>query len=208
MVDLWVCNCRKNCSSLTVRNASWNPSYFEFGEGQEENAAVQTKASTTPIVRFEASGTYAGARQLRYDTVFQCFTWNIVKKKGHPELQCVFQRWDPHQKYHIQQQPYNFTLAGMQLVSILHTICRREGGRFYLRSLPLHVEDVTSLPELRRLNGVECGSWREAFMARGVFSDGAKWIQVLPDGFRSRFVVFLLKHGFATLLANCKHSSL
>lgn len=80
---------------------------------------------------------------------------------------------------------YGFTQVCSHVVSRLYVVSAREGQRFYLWTLMLHVRGATTFDEIRRVNGVEYHSFREACKAHGLLADDAEWVQISTDVFGS-----------------------
>ena len=90
------------------------------------------------------------------------------------------------------------------MVGRLYTVSPREGERYYLRMLLLHVPGACSFEEMRIVDGEVLGSFRDACSARGLLTDDAEWRKALRQSFASHFVP--LSHVFATILAYCDPS--
>lgn len=68
--------------------------------------------------------------------------------------------------------------------------------------LLLHDKGSTKFAEIRRVNGLQYISLREAWKACGLLELAAEWAEVLADPFRSNFVS--LAHVFPTIMAKCE----
>ena len=183
-----------------------------FHEGEPEAAAARSRAGTKLTEWFAANEKYTNARHIRYDDFPRYFTWNKAQRK-----------WTPRATYRLRtpgaaaaaassstsappsEHQYDFTRPGSNVVSRLYTISPREGERYFLRMLLLHVPGATSYQSLRTVDGEQHASFRAACHALGLLADDLEWKRALHDAFRSSFVP--LTKVFATILAYCSPSS-
>ncbi len=80
----------------------------------------------------------------------------------------------------------------------------REGERYFLRLLLLHVTGAKSFVDMRTVDGEVCSSFRQACSRRGLLGDDAEWRRVLRESFASEFV--MRSQVLATVLAYCEPS--
>ncbi len=80
----------------------------------------------------------------------------------------------------------------------------REGERYFLRLLLLHVTGAKSYDDMRTVDGDVCSSFRQACSRRRLLAGDAEWRRVLRESFPSVFVPLSLV--FATILAYCEPS--
>ncbi len=99
---------------------------------------------------------------------------------------------------------YNFEGFGETVIGRIYTVSPREGERYFLRLLFLHVTGAKSHADMRTVDGKICNSFRRACSLRGLLADGVEWRRVLRELFASEFVP--LSQVFATILAYCESS--
>ncbi len=80
----------------------------------------------------------------------------------------------------------------------------REGERYFLRLLLLHVTGAKSFVDMRTVDGEVRSSFQQACSRRGLLADDAEWRRVLRESFASEFVP--LSQVFATIMAYCEPS--
>ncbi len=71
----------------------------------------------------------------------------------------------------------------------MYTVSPREGERYFLRLLLLHVTEAESFLDMRTVDGEVCSSFRQACGRRGLLGDDAEWRRVLRESFSSEFVM-------------------
>ncbi len=94
---------------------------------------------------------------------------------------------------------YNFEGSGETIIGRMYTVSPREGERYFLRLLLLHVTGAKSFVDMRTVDGEVCSSFRQACSRRRLLADDAEWRRVLRESFASEFVP--LSQVFATILA-------
>ncbi len=90
----------------------------------------------------------------------------------------------------------NFEVSGETIMGRMYTMSPREGERYFLRLLLLHVTGAKSFVDMRTVDGEVCSSFRQACSRRGLLADDAEWRRVLRESFASGFVP--LSQVFAT----------
>ena len=70
---------------------------------------------------------------------------------------------------------------GDSVVSRIYSVSPREGERFYLRLLLLHVRGATNFADLRTVDGVECATFREACLHRHLLENDNTWESTLRE---------------------------
>ena len=171
-----------------------------FREGQEQAAATR-EDHTKLTAWFEANTRYPGARHIPYVRFPEYFTWQTSPKMWKPRAMLRIRGAAGSSSTGPQ---YCFSGNGQSVVGRLYTVSPREGERYYLRMLLLHVTGACSFEDLRKVNGTLHGSFRDACSARGLLTDDAEWHKALRQSHTSQFVP--LSHVFATILAFCEPS--
>ena len=89
-----------------------------------------------------------------------------------------------------------------KIISRMYNASIKEGERFFLRVLLLHIPGATSFDYLKTYEGNILGSFREACIARGLLDDDTMWTHTLEETIRIatpnkiRLVfTFILIHG-------------
>ncbi|CDF36818.1 partial DNA helicase [Chondrus crispus] len=103
-----------------------------------------------------------------------------------------------------EEEAYDFSGTGVNVVGRIYTVSRREGERYFLRLLLTQVPGATSFQNLRNIDGEQCTRFRQACLRLGLLADDAEWKHAIRDSLRSSFVP--LSHLFATILAHCQPS--
>jgi len=178
-----------------------------FSEENADVAAARERPGTKMTEWFAANIKYPGARHISYDDFPKYFTWNNSSKKWTPRamLRVARSRRAASSSTPAPPPQYDFTGDGAHVVSRIYTVSPREGERYFLRMLLLHVKGATSYRNIRTVDGEECESFRQACNRLGLLAQDTEWKRALQDSFRSRFVP--LSQVFATILAYCDPSS-
>lgn len=74
-----------------------------------------------------------------------------------------------------QQQHKKFTSEPGHVVSRLYWVTPNELERFYFRALILHINGALTFVKIRRVNDIECCSFREACKERGPLAHETEW---------------------------------
>ena len=129
-----------------------------FREGDEANALERAERKNTKLTAwFELNRRDPDAHDKLYTDIPYHYVFNEPTK-----------RWKVRQRH-------------VKLVSRMYNASVREGERFYLRVLLLHVPGATSFENLRTFNGVIHPSFREACVARGLLQDDNLWITTMEN---------------------------
>ncbi|XP_049362072.1 uncharacterized protein LOC125826778 [Solanum verrucosum] len=129
---------------------------------------------------FEANKEHPDARELTYSDFPTRWVWNGRDKK-----------WTRRKKGHAVGRIY-FAHPG-------------SGERFYMRMLLNFVKGCTSFEGIRRINGVDHKTYREACYALGLLDDDKEWNDCLSEA--SQWASGNeLRHLFVTILMNCQVS--
>ncbi len=156
---------------------------------------------------FKANDKYPGANRLRYDEFPWFFTWNRSVKVWKPRAKCRRRGTPgagPSSAGAAVASEYNFEGTGVTIIGRMYTVSPREGERYFLRMLLLHVTGGKSFADVRTVDGKVCSSFRQACTRRGLLADDAERRRALRESFASEFVP--LSHVFATILAYCEPS--
>ena len=152
-----------------------------FLEGQEELALDRGESQHTKLTAwFTLNSHCAHVRDFLYSDIPYHFVFNDKDKK-----------WVDRKR-------------SVKLVSRMYTAHIREGERYFLRVLLLHIRGATSFEYLRTYEGTVYETFREACLARGLLQDDEIWRntlyeavhQVSPYQIRKTFA-FILVHGEA-----------
>ncbi len=87
----------------------------------------------------------------------------------------------------------------------MYTISPRERERYFFRTLLLHQKGASSYEELRRINGIQHDSFRNACAALAPLSDDTEWRNALRESYASRF--HPLAELFVLILVHCEASN-
>ncbi len=177
-----------------------------FRESEELPAALR-EPQTKLTEWFNASTIYPGANYLRYDEFPRLFTWNRKDKVWKPRAKFRGRGTrgaGPSSAGASAPSEYNFEGSGETIIGRMYTVSPREGERYFLRLLLLHVTGVKSYADMRTVDGEVRSLFRQACSRRGLLADDAEWRRVLRESFSSEFVP--LSQVFATILAYCKPS--
>ena len=169
-----------------------------FNEGEEQEALVQSKNKRTKLMAwFIANSKYNNASFIRYVDFSKFFTWNTKHRSWKPRVQYKILGSSP--------ASYDFSRPPQNVVGRMYTVSPREGEKYNLRTLLLHVSCARSFQELFNVNGVDHASYRDACCALGLLTDNAEWQRCLDDAFGSSFEP--LTAVFSTILAFCEPSN-
>ncbi len=131
-----------------------------FREGQESTAAVRGNIGTKLTAWFNLNNdpqmreTCIGLDQLKYPDIPNSFTWNSGDFK-----------WKPREVLSIRDsntKKYDFRRRADPVIGRMYIVSPRERERYFLRTLLLHQKGASSYEELRRINGIQYGSFRDA----------------------------------------------
>ena len=150
-----------------------------FREGDEQAALQRGENHTKLTAWFVLNQNDENARRFLYADIPYHFVFNQQQK-----------RWVVRQR------------GAEKIVSRMYNASIREGERYFLRVLLLHVPGATSFEYLRTVNGIVYRSYREACLALGLLADDALWERTLnelvesasPSKIRKSFS-FILIHG-------------
>ncbi|XP_066923007.1 uncharacterized protein, partial [Clytia hemisphaerica] len=135
-----------------------NEQMVYFREGDEANALERADRKNTKLTAwFELNRTDPGAHDKLYTDIPYHYVFDARTKK------------------------WKIRRRNVKLVSRMYNASVREGERFYLRVLLLHVAGATSFEELRTFDGVLHPSFREACIARGLLQDDNLWITTMEN---------------------------
>ncbi len=88
------------------------------------------------------------------------------------------------------------------VIGRMNTVSPRERERYFLRTLSLHQKGASSYEELRRINGIQHDSFRDACAALGSLADETEWRNALREYYASRF--HTLTELFSLILVYCE----
>ena len=169
-----------------------------FNEGEEQAALVQSKNKRTKLMAwFAANSRYKNASSIRYVDFPKFFTWNPKHRSWKPRVQYKILGSSP--------VSYDFSGSPQNVIGRMYTVSPREGEKYYLRTLLLHVPGATSFQNLLNVNGIIHTSFRDACCALGLLADDAEWQRCLDDAFATSFEP--LTAVFSTILAFCEPSN-
>lgn len=129
---------------------------------------VDRPPSTTLTSFFEMCQNDDFARTLLYSEMPRFYTWNQSSKK--------FQRRKRGQPVPGYPQVFSTDALGR-----LYAIHPSQDECFYLRLLLVNVRGPTSFQHLRTVNGVLCGTYREACQHLGLLENDTHWDHTLED---------------------------
>ncbi|XP_066910494.1 uncharacterized protein [Clytia hemisphaerica] len=144
-------------SHTVIRLAVHLPNFQRvyFREGEEENAADRAGNNETMLTAwFLLNQNDPTARQILYP-VF------IKSRNGN--------------KWKVRERGHGTVISRMYNAGI------REGERYFLRVLLLHVPGATSFEYLRTFDGEIYPTFREACLARGLLADDNIWVETLNE---------------------------
>ncbi|CDF40177.1 putative DNA helicase [Chondrus crispus] len=121
---------------LAVHLPNHHTVYFE--EGREQEAALQPASGTKLTEWFKANEQYPSARHIRYHKFPKYFTWKTSRKS-----------WSPRASLRrriasSEEEAYDFSGAGANVVRRIYSVSPREGERYFLRLLLTQVPGATS----------------------------------------------------------------
>ena len=136
----------------------------------EENALQRADRppSTTLTSFFEMCQNDDFAQTLLYSEMPRYYTWNQAPKK--------FQRRKQGQPVPGYPQVFSTDALGR-----LYTVHPSQDECFYLRLLLVNVRGPTSFQQLRTVNGILCGTYREACQCLGLLENDSHWDHTLED---------------------------
>ncbi|XP_053968313.1 uncharacterized protein LOC128869734 [Anastrepha ludens] len=129
---------------------------------------VDRPPSTTLTSFFEMCQNDDFARTLLYSEMPRYYTWNQSSKK--------FQR-----RKRGQPVPGYPQVLSTDALGRLYAVHRSQDECFYLRLLLVNVRGPTSFQHLRTVNGVLCGTYREACQHLGLLENDTHWDHTLED---------------------------
>ncbi len=143
---------------------------------------------------FKANTKYPGAIYLRYDEFPRFFTW--VRSDTLWKRRAKFRRRGtrgagPSSAGTAVLSDYNFEGSGETIIGGMYTVSPREGERYFLRLLFLHVTGAKSFVDMRTVYGEIYSSFLQACSRRRLLADDAEWRRVLRESFASEFVPLL-----------------
>ena len=181
---------------LAVHLPNHHTVYFE--EGREQEAALRSALGTKLTEWIKANEKYPSARHIRYHLFPRYFTWKTRSNSWSPRA--ALRRRNASS----EEEAYDFSGTGANVVGRIYTVSPREGERYFLRLLFTQVPGATSFENLRNIDCEQYTSFRQAFLRLGLLADDAEWKHAIRHSFRSSFVP--LSHLFATILAHCQPS--
>ncbi|XP_066926669.1 uncharacterized protein [Clytia hemisphaerica] len=132
-----------------------------FREGEEENAADRAGNNETMLTAwFLLNQNDPTARQILYPDITYDYVF-IKSRNGN--------------KWKVRELGHGTVISRMYNASI------REGERYFLRVLLLHVPGATSFEYLTTFDGVIYSTFREACLARGLLADDNIWVETLNE---------------------------
>ncbi len=142
----------------------------------EEMPAALREPQTKLTELFKANTTYPGAHHLRYDEFDRFFTWNRKYKvwKSRAKLRRRGTRGAGQSSAGAAvPSEYNFEGSRETIIGRMYTVSPREGERYVLRLLLLHVAGATSYADMRTVDGEERSLFRQACSRQGLLADDA-----------------------------------
>ncbi|XP_066933722.1 uncharacterized protein [Clytia hemisphaerica] len=150
-------------SHTVIRLAVHLPNFQRvyFREGEEENAADRAGNNETMLTAwFLLNQNDPTARQILYPDIPYDYVF-IKSRNGN--------------KWKVRERGHGTVISRMYNASI------REGERYFLRVLLLHVPGATSFEYLRTFDGEIYPTFREACLARGLLADDNIWVETLNE---------------------------
>ncbi|KAG2874933.1 hypothetical protein PC114_g24994 [Phytophthora cactorum] len=102
-------------------------------------------------------------------------------------------RWDTKAKRWVRRKWYQAALG-----RIIH-VSPRDMQRFYMRVFLCHLKGPTSSENLRTVDGVTYGSYREAALDAGYLEDDSEWVACMTEASQFR-MPYQLRRLFATII--------
>ncbi|XP_066913355.1 uncharacterized protein [Clytia hemisphaerica] len=150
-------------SHTVIRLAVHLPNFQRvyFREGEEENAADRAGNNETMLTAwFLLNQNDPTARQILYPDIPYDYVF-IKSRNGN--------------KWKVRERGHGTVISRMYNAGI------REGERYFLRVLLLHVPGATSFEYLRTFDGEIYPTFREACLARGLLADDNLWVETLNE---------------------------
>ncbi|XP_029651252.1 uncharacterized protein LOC115224483 [Octopus sinensis] len=142
---------------LPVHLPQEQPVYFE--EGQERQALERAAQHNTPLTAwFLLNQNDENARQYLYADIPYHYVYN---KK--------MMQWTPRQR------------GADKIISEMYSVNPKYQERFYMRLLLLHVKGSRSFEELKTVDDVICGSYKEAAERRQLVQNDDEWRRCLEE---------------------------
>ncbi|XP_066916947.1 uncharacterized protein [Clytia hemisphaerica] len=143
-------------SHTVIRLAVHLPNFQRvyFREGEEENAADRAGNNETMLT-----------------------AWFLLNQNDPPDIpyDYVFIKSRNGNKWKVRERGHGTVISRMYNASI------REGERYFLRVLLLHVPGATSFEYLTTFDGEIYPTFREACLARGLLADDNIWVETLNE---------------------------
>lgn len=155
-----------------------NQQFVLYRNNVNVNELIDAPAQTHLTKWFEINSTDIHARQYTYLDFIHHYTWSNKK-------------WNKRKT------------GGSKIMARIRTASPREGDVFYLRILLHHVCGATSFSDMRKVNGVEFSTFKEACIERGLLADDHEWFECLQEG-SSFKIPKNLRILFATILTHCE----
>lgn len=161
--------------------------YYRPGQ---ERIIAEAPSDTTLTAFFKLCQTDAFARTLLYAEVPTYYTFSDSSK-----------RWSRRVRGK-RRVPGWEGVKGCDTIGRVYTVHPNHGDCFYLRVLLISVRGPTSFGFLKRVDGYDCQTYREACQLRGLLENDSEWRSALAEGALSRKPP-ILRGLFAVILCRC-----
>ena len=150
--------------------------YYNADDDVDEVLGRETLKKTPLTEWFKSNETYPEARNTAYQDFPKKWVYDKKVKKWHPRK------------------------CGAPAIGRMYFASPAQGEQFYLRMLLTTVTGATSFANLRSVNHIQYGTFKEACHALGLLENGNEWIQCLTEAgeiqtgssLRSLFAIILL----------------
>ena len=124
-----------------------------------ENNALEIKAPLSPdeLKTFEDGRLKPSGPEITYPEYPKYYTWDKAHKRWNRRKNKCFE------------------------IGRMYTANPEEGERFYLRLLLLHRKGPTSFIDLRRVDGKDCKTYKDACAKLGYLDDPQEWIRCFEE---------------------------
>lgn len=160
---------------------------FFFREGATAQQIVDGAKRTKLVAWFDLNQTDTFACTLTYRQISEHYTWQVKVN---------IRQWRRRRR----AGPTSARAVGR-----MYSAHPSQGERYYLRILLNHVRGATSSLNLRTCDGVQCATFREAALMRGLLEDDQHWDACLTEA-SSSLMPNQLRDLFACILAHCNPS--
>ena len=131
------------------------------------------------------------------------FRLNADPVNGARARQCLYPEIPEKFVFHKDEGCWKTRKRGDKIIGRMYSVSPRDREKYCLRLLLLHVRGATSYEDLRSVNGVVCGSFQEACIAKGLLDDDQEWDRAIEEAI-SLLMPRQCRQLFVTILTHCQ----